>query len=189
MGKSETAKMFARLGIPVHDADATVHALYDKGGMAVAPIGAAFPDAMKDGRIDREALGKLVTGDRSALSYLEAIVHPLVQRERDTFLARAEGEGAEFVVFDIPLLFEAGREADVDAIVVVSAPPRVQRERVLARPGMTLDRLEAINGRQVSDAEKRAKADFVVETDKGFDHAAAQVNVIMAALKSRKAGR
>ena len=186
MGKSETAKMFAHAGVPVHDADATVHALYDKGGLAVTPIGAAFPGTVVDGRVDRDALGKRITGDANALQYLEAIVHPLVSRERETFLARAEAEGAPFVLFDIPLLFETGREKEVDAVVVVSAPHHIQRERVLARPGMTVERLDALHARQVPDAEKRAKADFVVETDKGFDHAQMQVNHVMAELRRRK---
>jgi dephospho-CoA kinase len=186
MGKSETARMFARLGVPVHDADATVHALYGEGGLAAAPIAAAFPEAVREGRVDRAVLARLVTGDDAAMKRLEAIVHPLVVKERDAFLARAAAAGEAFVVFDIPLLFETGREAEVDAIVVVSAPHPVQRERVLARPGMTLERLDAIHARQVPDAEKRAKADFVVETDKGIDHAFAQVNQVMADLKSRR---
>ena len=187
MGKTETAKMFARLGIPVHDADAAVHALYGKGGAAVSAIAAAFPDAVKDGNVDRDALGTRVSGDAAALAQLEAIVHPLVVKERENFLARAAAAGEAFVVFDIPLLFETGREKDVNAVVVVSAPHHVQRERVLARPGMTLDRLEAIHARQMPDAEKRAKADFVIETDKGLDHAFSEVKRIMAELKRRRA--
>lgn len=186
MGKSETARMFARLGVPVHDADATVHALYGRGGLAAAPIAAAFPEAVHGGQVDRAALARLVTGDDAAMQRLEAIVHPLVVKERDAFLAAAAAAGEAFVAFDIPLLFETGRGGEVDAIVVVSAPHHVQRERVLARPGMTLDRLEAIHARQVPDAEKRAKADFVVETGKGLDHAFEQVQRIMAELKSRR---
>ena len=189
MGKSETAKLFARLGIPVHDADATVHALYDAGGLAVAPIGAAFPEAVAEGRVDRQALAKRITAEPAAFEKLEAIVHPLVERERDAFLAAASAKGADFVVFDIPLLFEADRESEVDAIVVVSAPPEVQRERVLARPGMTAERMEAMGARQVPDAEKRAKADFVVETDKGVPHAFEQVKHVLAELKQRTTGK
>jgi dephospho-CoA kinase len=187
MGKSETARMFARLGVAVHDADATVHALYDKGGIAVAPVAAAFPDAVRDGAVDRAALGRIVSGNPAALSRLEEIVHPLVAQERDEFLAAAAANGDEFVVFDIPLLFETGREAEVDAIVVVSAPHAVQRDRVLGRPEMTPERFAAIHARQVPDAEKRAKADFIVETGQGLDHAFAQVKQIMAALERRRA--
>jgi dephospho-CoA kinase len=186
MGKTETAKMFARLGIPVHDADAAVHALYGKGGAAVPAIAAEFPDAVKDGNVDREALGKRVTNDPAALARLEAIVHPLVVKEREAFLTRAVDAGEAVVVLDIPLLFETGREKEVDAVVVVSAPHHIQRERVLARPGMTLDRLEAIHARQMPDAEKRAKADFVIETDKGLDHAFSEVKRIMAELTRRR---
>jgi dephospho-CoA kinase len=187
MGKSETAKLFQRLGVAVHDADAAVHALYGKKGSAVPAIQAAFPDTVREGEVDRTALAKRVTGDAAALARLEAIVHPLVRHERDEFLARATHAGASFVVFDIPLLFETGREAEVDAIVVASAPAPLQRERVLARPGMTPERLEAIHARQVPDAEKRAKADFVIETGQGLDHAFAQVKQVMAELKRRRA--
>jgi dephospho-CoA kinase len=186
MGKSETARMFGRLGIPVHDADATVHALYDKGGLAVPAVGAAFPSAVRDGAVDRGALGDLVRDDPAALKRLEAIVHPLVARERDDFLAAAAARGASFVVFDIPLLFETGRQGEVDAVVVVSAPHPVQRERVLARPDMTAERFEAIHARQVPDAEKRAQADFVVETGHGLAHAFGQVRRIMAELRLRR---
>jgi dephospho-CoA kinase len=188
MGKSETARLFARLGVPVHDADATVHALYDKGGLAVGAIAAEFPDAVRDGAVDRAALARRVTGDPAALRRLETIVHPLVSEERERFLAAAAARGEDFVVFDIPLLFETGRESEADAIVVVSAPHEIQRARVLARPEMTAERFDAIHARQVPDAEKRAKADFVVETDKGLDHAFAQVNQIMAELKRRRGG-
>jgi dephospho-CoA kinase len=185
MGKSETARMFARLGVPVHDADATVHALYDKGGLAVAAIADAFPEAVKDGAVDRAALARRVSGDEAAMRRLEALVHPLVVRERGEFLAGAAKAGARFVLFDIPLLFETGREKDVDAVVVVSAPHEVQRARVLARPDMSEERFAAIHARQVSDAEKRAKADFVIETGEGLDHAFVQVKQVMAELERR----
>jgi dephospho-CoA kinase len=186
MGKSETAKLFARLGVPVHDADATVHALYDRGGLAVPAVGAAFPGALRDGAVDRAALARLATGDAGAMRRLEAIVHPFVVREREAFLARAAAEAAAFVVFDIPLLYETGRESEVDAVVVVSAPQDVQRARVLARPEMTAERFDVIHARQIPDAEKRARADFVIETDRGLDHAFQQVKQVLAELKRRK---
>ena len=185
MGKTETAKMFARLGIPVYDADAAVHTLYDKGGGAVAAIEAAFPGTVIEGRVDRARLTELVAKDEKAFERLEAIVHPLVLEERRTFLSRAAENGEELVVLDIPLLFEAGLVKDVDAIVVVSAPAHVQKERVLKRPGMTVEKLEAIHARQVPDAEKRAKADFVIETDKGLEQAFAQVRQVAEALRRR----
>jgi dephospho-CoA kinase len=187
MGKSETAKLFGRLGVPVHDADATVHALYDRGGLAVAAIAAEFPEAVRNDAVDRAALAGRVTGDEAAMKRLEAAVHPLVVREREAFLAAAANDGHEFVLFDIPLLFEAGRRSEVDAVVVVSAPHDVQRERVLARPDMTAERFDAIHARQVPDAEKRAKADFVIETGRGLDHAFAQVKQVMAELRRRRA--
>lgn len=186
MGKSETAKLFGRLGIPVHDADATVHALYERGGRAVEAIARAFPATVRDGRVDRAALAKEIGRDPTALAKLEAIVHPLVTEERKDFLDQSARNGAEMVVFDIPLLFETGRESEVDAIVVVSAPEAVQRARVLARPGMTNERFETLGARQVPDAEKRAKADFVVETDRGIDDAFEQVKRIVAEIRRRR---
>lgn len=186
MGKSETAKMFARLGIPVYDADAAVHRLYEKGGAAVPVIAKAFPDSIKDGRVDRAELTKRVTVDKDAFKKLEQLVHPLVANEQRSFLEEARAKGADIVVLDIPLLFEAGGHARVDAIVVVSAPAHIQRARVLARPGMTEDKLDHILSRQTSDAEKRAKAHFVVETDKGLDHAFEQVKSVVAALEKRR---
>jgi len=186
MGKTETAKMFARLDIPVYDADAAVHRLYEKGGAAVPEIAKIYPESIKDGRVDRDRLAKRVTGDKEALRTLEAIVHPLVAREQQAFLTRAQDAGAEMVVLDIPLLFEAGGHARVDAIVVVSAPEHIQRERVLARPGMTVEKLDHILDRQMSDEEKRAKAHFIVETDRGLDHAFEQVKAIVAELHERR---
>lgn len=185
MGKSETATMFARLGIPVYDADAAVHRLYEPGGAAVAPIAEAFPGVVHEGRVDRAALSRRLAAESDGFKRLERIVHPLVGREQQAFLDRAASEGADFVVLDIPLLFEAGGHARVDAIVVVSAPEDVQRNRVLARPGMTEDKLDQILARQVPDEEKRAKAHFVVETDKGLDHAFDAVKTIVAALRTR----
>ncbi|MBI1237963.1 MAG: dephospho-CoA kinase [Alphaproteobacteria bacterium] len=185
MGKSETARMFRTLGIPVYDADAAVHALYDVGGKAVAPIEAAFPGVARDGRIDRGELGKRVLTDPAALKRLEAIIHPLVGEAQLAFLQNAEASGAKMVVLDIPLLFETGGETRVDVVVVVSAPADVQRERVLAREGMTPEKFDAILAKQTPDSQKRERADFVVETDKGLDHAAAQVAAIVKALDGR----
>jgi len=182
MGKSETAKMFARLGIPVYDADAAIQSLYAKGGAAVAPIAAAFPAAVTDGAVDRKVLSGIVTRDANAFRWLEEIVHPLVRERREKFLARATLEMQPLVLLDIPLLFESGSEKDVDVVVVASAPAEMQRERVLSRPGMTQEKFAAILARQIPDAEKRAKADFVVDTSKGLEHAAAEVDAIVAAL-------
>jgi dephospho-CoA kinase len=186
MGKSETAKMFARLGIPVYDADAAVHRLYEAGGGAVAEIAKAFPDCVRDGHVDRAALAASLNDGRASLQRLEQIVHPLVAREQRAFLDQAEQAGAEMVVLDIPLLFETGGHARMDAVVVVSAPEEVQRLRVMARPGMTAEKLDHILARQMPDAEKRAQAHFVVETDKGFDHAFEQVKRIVAALHEQR---
>jgi dephospho-CoA kinase len=184
MGKSETAKLFARLAIPVYDSDAAVHALYEPGGAAVDAIAKAFPGSVKDGRVDRTELSRQLAADNTGFKRLEAIVHPLVAREQAQFLERSAG--AEMVVLDIPLLFETGGHGRMDAVVVVSAPHEVQRARVLARPGMTPDKLDHILSRQMPDAEKRAKAHFVVETDRGLDHAFAQVKTVVAALHRRR---
>lgn len=184
MGKSETAKMFAKLGIPVYDADAAVHAIYEKGGAAVEPLRAEFPDAIVDDAVDRAKLSKLVLNNKDELKKLEAIVHPLVGATQLQFLKDASDAKAPMAVLDIPLLYETGGEARVDAVVVVSAPADVQRARVLERPGMTVEKFEQILAKQVPDADKRAKADFVVETDKGLDHAFEQVQRITEDLKS-----
>lgn len=186
MGKSETAKMFARLGVPVYDADAAVHRLYEKGGAAVAEIAKAFPGCVAGDAVDRNALTREVTKDKAAFKRLEGIVHPLVAREQLKFLERAREKGAEMVVLDIPLLFETGGEARMDAVVVVSAPADVQRARVLERPGMTADKLDHILSRQMPDAEKRARAHFVVETGKGLDHAFEQVKRVVEALHRKR---
>lgn len=187
MGKSETAKMFAKLGIPVYDADAAVHAIYEKGGAAVEPLRAEFPDAIVDDAVDRVKLSKLVLNNKDELKKLESIVHPLVGATQLQFLKDASDANAPMAVLDIPLLYETGGEARVDAVVVVSAPADVQRARVLERPGMTVEKFEQILAKQVPDADKRAKADFVVETDKGLDHAFEQVQRITEDLKSREA--
>jgi dephospho-CoA kinase len=187
MGKTETAKLFARLGIPVHGADETVHRLYDKGGAAVDAIAAAFPGTVRDGRVDRAALAARLAGDESGFRRLEAIVHPLVREAERDFLAAATKRGHDLVVLDIPLLFETGGEKRMDVVVVVSAPRDVQRERVLSRPGMTFEKLEAVHARQIPDVDKRRKADFVIETDKGLEHAFAAVKRIVAELRARRA--
>lgn len=178
MGKSATAAMFAEEGVPVHDADAAVHRLYS--GAAAAAIEAAFPGTTVDGTVDRTKLGLRVFGDPAALVRLEEIVHPLVRREEERFLTEAEKNGAKIAVLDIPLLFETGGEKRCDAVVVVSAPEDVQRERVMARPGMTAEKFAAILAKQMPDEQKRAKADFVVDTSRGFDAARAQVREILA---------
>ena len=183
MGKSTTAAMFRDAGVPVYDADAAVHDLYDKGGAAVEPVGEAFPGVVRDGRVDREALRQAVLGDPEALKRLNAIVHPLVGRDRIGFFQQAEAAGADMAVLDIPLLFETGGHANVDAVVVASAPADMQRERVLARPGMTPERLDAILAQQVADAEKRARAHFVVDTSRGLEPAREQVAEIIAAMR------
>jgi len=186
MGKTETSKMFARLGIPVYDSDAAVHRLYEPGGAAVAPIEKEFPGAVRDGRVDRAALTKILAGREDAFRKLEAIVHPLVAEDQRRFMEGARQDRAELVVQDVPLLFETGGHKRMDAVVVVSAPADLQRKRVLERPGMTAEKLDQILSRQMPDAEKRAKAHFVVETDKGLDHAFEQVKAIVAALRARR---
>ena len=183
MGKSATAAIFREAGVPVHDADATVHALYR--GMAAPPIEAAFPGTVRDGVVDRPALSARVLGDDAAMKRLEAIVHPLVRRAEEDFVAAAVSTGRPMVVLDIPLLFEGGGEQRCDVVVVVSAPAAVQRARVLARPGMTPDRFEAILGRQMPDSAKRTRAHFVVDTGSGFDAARRQVVGILRAFAAR----
>ncbi len=185
MGKTETAQMFARLGIPVYDADAVVRDLYAEGGAAVGAIAMAFPGAVKNGVVDRQALSEIVAGDQAAFQRLEEIVHPLVRDARRAFLEKLSADGAPMAVLDIPLLFETGGEKEFDIVVVVSAPEVMQRARVLERPGMTEEKFAAILARQIPDSEKRAKADFVIDTGKGFDHARAQVEEIIRALRER----
>jgi dephospho-CoA kinase len=178
MGKSTAAQFFREEGVPVHDADAAVHRLYEGG--AVAPIETAFPGTTENGKVDRIKLANRVLGDPAALRRLEEIVHPLVRKEEERFLAEAEKEGAAIAVLDIPLLFETGGETRCDAVVVVTAPPDVQGARVMARPGMTMEKFEAILAKQMPDAEKRARADFVVDSGQGFDAARQQVREILA---------
>jgi len=183
MGKSATAKMFADEGVPVFDADAAVHALY--AGEAVAPVEAAFPGVSADGRIDRERLAQRVFNNPEALRKLEAIVHPLVRAAQDQFRADAKRSGASVAVLDIPLLFETGGEARVDAVVVVTAPADVQRTRLLERPGMTGEKIEGMLARQIPDSEKRRRADFIVDTSRGFDAARAEVREILRRLREQ----
>lgn len=184
MGKSTTAKMFEDAGVPVYDADAAVRDLYQPGGAAVGPVEAAFPGATRDGAVDRETLRRIVLEDAEALRRLNAVVHPLVREDRERFFERARAAGADMVVLDIPLLFETGGHADMDAVVVATAPAHVQRERVLARPGMTAERLDAILAQQMADAEKRARAHFVVDTSRGLEPARRQVKAIIHALRA-----
>jgi len=182
MGKTETARMFARLGIPVCDSDTIVRTLYETGGAAVEPIRSAFPDAVVDGRVDRARLATALAADPREFETLEAIVHPLVRHEQERFLDRCRKERAKLVVLDSPLLFETGRDRDVDFTVVVSAPPEIQKTRALERPGMTGEKFTRLLARQMPDEEKRARADFVVDSSRGLDHAFALVRDIMATL-------
>ena len=178
MGKSQTAKLFAAEGIPVFAADAVIHELY--AGEAAAMIEAAYPGTTKRGVVDRAALSKSLAGDPGALARLEGLMHPLVAERREQFLAAADGP---IVLLDIPLLLETG--AQVDAVVVATAPEHIQRERVLARPGMTQDKFESLKARQMSDVDKRAQAHYVVVTDKGLDHAREQVKMILADIRAK----
>lgn len=181
MGKSTTAAIFRKLGVPVHDSDASVHALYQ--GRAVPLVEAAFPGVVVDGVVDRKKLGARVLGDAAALKQLEAIVHPLVWEEEKAFLDQARRDNVPLVVIDAPLLLETGQHERCDAIIVVTAPADVQRERVLARPGMTEEQFERIHVKQMPDAEKRRRADFIVDTSYGLDEAEAQVRDILSSIK------
>ena len=180
MGKSTVAAMFEAAGVPLFDADAEVRRLQGPGGALVAPIAALFPAAMRAGEIDRSALGRAVLGNPDALARLEALVHPAVREARDRFVAA--NRAAPAILFDIPLLFETGGEADADKVIVVSAPADVQRARVLARPGMTAEKLDAILARQMPDEEKRSRADFVIETGGDLSTTERQVRDILACL-------
>jgi len=186
MGKSATAALFAARGIPVYDADAAVHAAYAPGGEAVAPIEWAFPGVIDaDGGIDRAKLRHKVTNNPDAMKKLESIVHPIVGGVQRAFLAKAEAEGQDIVVLDIPLLFETGGDKRADVIAVVTAPPEVQRQRVLARGQMTEAEFEAILARQTPDSVKRLRADFVINTGFGFPYAEAQIDEIIETLRTR----
>lgn len=177
MGKSETAKLFRARGIPVFDSDAAVHALYAKGGEGVNALRVIAPSAIVDEAVDRARLAALVSATPGLLKEVEAVVHPLVRQKQEQFLAR--NDGAPVAVLDIPLLFETGRDKDVDRIVVVSAPAEVQARRALSRPGMTKEKLDFILSRQVPDGEKRARAHYVVETSISIEDAARQVDHIV----------
>lgn len=186
MGKSTVAQMFIDEGVPVFDADETVHQLQGPGGALVEAIEAAFPDTTGAEGVNRTALREAVFSDDAAFCRLEAIVHPAVAAERDAFLAAHAS--APVVVLDVPLLFEAGGWAGVDKVVVVSAPPEVQRARVLGRPGMSVERFEAILVRQLSDAEKRARADFVIATDTPLEETRRQVRAVLTCLVDAAGG-
>lgn len=184
MGKSTTAAMFRDAGIPVHDSDEAVHRLY--AGPAAPLVEAAFPGTVVDGVVDRVRLSSHVLGNREAIGRLERIVHPLVRADADAFLERNRAAGAPLVVLDIPLLFETGGRDRVDKVVVVTAPAEVQRQRVLARPEMTAEKFEAILARQVPDADKRARADYVIDTGEGLDAARRAVEAVVAELAGDK---
>ena len=182
MGKSTTTVMFADLGAVVWNADDAVHRLYAPGGAAVGPVGEAFPGVVVDGAVDRTRLAEALGKDETAFRRLEAIVHPLVAQGRAADLEAARTAGVKLAVLDIPLLFETGGDRAVDAVVVVTADPAIQAERVLARPGMTRERFDVILARQMPDAEKRARADFVIDTGRGLEAARAEVEAIVAAV-------
>ncbi len=183
MGKSAVALMLRELGVPVFDADATVHRLQGPGGSLLPAIEAAFPGTTGAGGVDRPALGAHVFGDAEALARLEAIVHPAVAEERATFML--EHAGQPIVVFDIPLLYEKGHGAGLDAVVVVSAPAKMQRDRVLARPGMTPERFAQILALQVPDADKRARADHLIDTGVTLSETRAQVSALVASIRQK----
>mgnify|MGYP001766586832 CR=1 FL=1 len=185
MGKSETAKMFAARGIPVFDSDAAVHELYSRGGEAVAAIASFAPAAVKDGAVDRQALAERVIADPNLLQKIERAVHPLVKERQSAFLASAREAGVSIAVLDIPLLFETGREAEVDCVIVASARADIQRERALRRPGMNPEKLAFILSRQVPDAEKRARADYVIDTSVSLEDTAREVERVIEDLKAR----
>jgi dephospho-CoA kinase len=180
MGKSTAARFFAEAGVPVHDSDAAVHALYE--GEAVPAIERAFPGSTAGGKVDRAKLASMVLKDKAALGRLETIVHPLVAVSTERFLAQAQKSGAAVAVLDVPLLFEAGLDCRCDAIVVVSAPAEVQRQRALERPGMNEEKFAALLAKQMPDVEKRRRADFVLDSSGSFDYARSQVRDILRAV-------
>ena len=186
MGKTQTAELFEQEGVPRYDADAAVHALYEVGGAAVEPIGEMFPEAVRDGAVDRAVLGQIVLKDSAKLAALEKAVHPLAGATQVDFLNAQIAAGATHVLLDIPLLFETGGHEFVDCVVVVSAPPEIQRARVLARPGMTEKKFEDILTKQVADSDKRAAADFIVDSSVSVADAHRQVKEILAELRDRR---
>jgi len=179
MGKTETAGMFKRLGVPVYSADEAVHELYAKNGAAVKPIASLYPDVIVNDEVSREKLSLKILDTPDVISDIERIIHPLVRRKQNEFIANARQTGAPLIVLDIPLLFETGGDELVDKVLVVTAPADVQASRALARPGMTREKLELILSRQMPDEEKRAKADYIVETDKGLEHAFSQTRKLV----------
>ena len=185
MGKTTAANMFADVGVPVYSADDAVHQLYS--GRAAPLIEAAFPGTVVDGTVDRTKLSAAVLGKPDALKKLESIIHPLVHEEEKAFLTNARANGAEIVLIDIPLLFETGGESRVDKVAVVSAPAEIQRERVLSRPGMTAEKFEAILARQMKDAEKRNRADFIIDSSGSFEETREQIDAIIAELRGKPA--
>lgn len=186
MGKSTACQLLRQMGVPVHDADATVHRLYGRKGAAVLPISNRFPDVVKDGQVDRVALGRMVFGNKQALRDLEQIVHPLVQAEERAFLARHRRRRTPVVALDIPLLFESRGERRCDAVAVVTAHALIQEQRVLARPGMTEERLRLIRAKQMPDAEKRRRADYIVPSGLGRGVTVRVLRRIVADLTGRK---
>ncbi|KWV44042.1 MULTISPECIES: dephospho-CoA kinase [Rhizobium] len=185
MGKSTMGKLFAEAGVPVNDSDAVVHDLY--AGEAAPLVDAAFPGTMKEGAVDRQELARQLAGSADGFKRLEAIVHPLVRKREAEFTERERQRGSPMVLLDIPLLFETGAESRVDVIVVVSCDPQIQRERVLARPGMTVEKFDMILARQTPDAEKRARADYVIDTGHSIETARKRVAEIVSDLKRRLA--
>ncbi|WP_421693012.1 dephospho-CoA kinase [Aestuariivirga sp.] len=188
MGKSETAKIFAGRGVPVFDSDAAVHQIYGRGGEAVEAIRAIAPTAIFDECVNRQALAGLVQSDPALLKHIEGIVHPLVKRKQLSFLADAKARGAALAVLDIPLLFETGRERDVDVVIVVSTGAELQRQRALARPGMTAEKLAFILSRQLPDDQKRARADYVIDTSESIESTAHEVDRVIACLTEKAKG-
>lgn len=185
MGKSETARMFAAQGIPVFDSDAAVHALYEKGGDAVAAIGSIAPSAIIQGGVDRQKLAAMIQAQPSLLPRIEAAVHPLVQKMQARFLADAAAAGSDMALLDVPLLFETGREKDVDVVIVVSAGERLQRERALSRPGMTAEKFDFILSRQMPDEQKRAQANYVIDTSSSLADTAREVERVIADIRAK----
>lgn len=189
MGKSNAVRVLRFLGVPVYDADAEVHRIYAKGGAAVEPIARAFPGAVREGAVDRARLSEMLRADPAAVPRLERIVHPLVRRIQDRFLRSMHLRRVPIAVLDIPLLFETGGERRCDAVIVVSAPAYIQRQRVLRRPGMTSAKLDLLLGRQTPDAQKRRRADFVVHTNRGYRETLLELRRILAFLRRRRPRR
>jgi dephospho-CoA kinase len=185
MGKSTAAAMLRRMGLPVHDADRAVHCLMTRGGAAVAPVEAAFPGVVKHGAVDRKALGTRVFGDAGEMRRLETILHPMVRRAEHRFLALCRGRRRRIAVLDIPLLYETGGEKRCDLVIVLTAPQFLQDQRVLKRPGMSRRRLAEIKAKQMPDAEKRKRADIVIDTGLGLRHTRAALARILRGLKHR----